>query len=300
MLSPEAPERTISLIAPAKINLALHVTGRRDDGYHLLDSLVVFARVGDKVSVKPAPFDTFEVSGPFGRGLPDDDTNLVLRARNALRAWYPEKAAPVAIHLEKHLPVASGIGGGSSDAAATLQALAALWGVETNELAAIGLTLGADVPMCLYGQPLIARGIGEEIEGIGDFPHLPMVLVNGGVATSTPQVFSALVNRDNQPLPGLPELSSVRDVCLYLGKTDNHLYPAAEKLTTTIGDAMKALRNTDPLLVRMSGSGGTCFAIYDNDREAEAAAAALKRVQPGWFIVATHNIMGGDDLGPDR
>ncbi len=297
-VKPRALERTISLIAPAKINLALHVTGRREDGYHLLDSLVVFVHVGDKVSAKPAPFDSFEVSGPFGRGLPDDETNLVLKARNALRARFPDKAAPVAIHLEKHLPIASGIGGGSSDAAATLRALTALWGIETNELAAIGLTLGADVPMCLYGQPLIARGIGEEIEGIDDFPHLPMVLVNSGAATSTPQVFSALVNRDNQRLPALPRLSSVDDVCVYLGQTDNHLFSAAEKLTPAIGDVMTALRNTDPRLVRMSGSGGTCFAIYGSDQEAEAAAAALKRAQPGWFVVATHN--GGVDLGPDR
>ncbi|RCW87963.1 4-(cytidine 5'-diphospho)-2-C-methyl-D-erythritol kinase [Phyllobacterium bourgognense] len=290
-VEPRALERTISLIAPAKINLALHVTGRRDDGYHLLDSLVVFAHIGDKVSATPAPFDSFEVSGPFGRALPDDETNLVLKARNALRARFPEKGAPVAIHLEKHLPIASGIGGGSSDAAATLRALTVLWGIETNELAAIGLTLGADVPMCLYGQPLIARGIGEEIEGIDGFPHLPMVLVNSGLATSTPQVFSALVKRDNQSLPALPNFSSVHDVCLYLGQTDNHLFSAAEKLTPAIGDAMKALRSTDPRLVRMSGSGGTCFAIYGSDHEAEAAAAALKRAQPGWFVVATHNGM---------
>lgn len=287
----DSVERTISLIAPAKINLALHVTGRRDDGYHLLDSLVVFAHIGDKVSVKRAPVDSFEVSGPFGRALPYDETNLVLRARNALRARFPDKATPVAIHLAKHLPIASGIGGGSSDAAATLRALTALWGIETDELAAIGLTLGADVPMCLYGRPLVARGIGEEIEGIDDFPHLPMVLVNSGVATSTPQVFSALINRDNQSLPGLPKLSRVDDVCAYLGQTDNHLFSAAEKLTPAIGDVMTALRNTDPRLVRMSGSGGTCFAIYDSDQEAETAAAALKRAQPGWFVVATHNSM---------
>lgn len=294
----DSVERTISLIAPAKINLALHVTGRRDDGYHLLDSLVVFAHIGDKVSVKCAMLDSFEVSGRFGCALPDDETNLVLRARNALRARFPEKGAPVAIHLEKRLPIASGIGGGSSDAAATLRALTALWGIETDELAAIGLTLGADVPMCLYGRPLVARGIGEEIEGIDDFPHLPMVLVNSGVATSTPQVFSALINRDNQSLPGLPKLSRVDDVCAYLGQTDNHLFSAAEKLTPAIGDVMTALRNTDPRLVRMSGSGGTCFAIYGSDQEAETAAAALKRAQPGWFVVATHN--GGVDLGPDR
>ena len=281
------------MIAPAKINLALHVTGRRDDGYHLLDSLVVFTHFGDKISVKRALVDEFEVSGPFGRGLPSDESNLVLQARDALRARFPAQTAPVAISLVKHLPIASGIGGGSSDAAATLRALTALWGIETDELAAIGLTLGADVPMCLHGKPLIARGIGEQIEGIGDFPHLPMVLVNSGVPISTPKVFSALIYRDNQRLPGLPKLSSVDDVCSYLRQTDNHLFSATESLVPAIGDGMHALRSTDPRLVRMSGSGATCFAIYSSDREAEAAAAALKLAHPNWFVVATHNSMEG-------
>jgi len=295
-------DRTISMIAPAKINLALHVTGRRDDGYHLLDSLVVFAHFGDKLSVKHAAVDSFEMSGPFGRELPDDESNLVVRARDALRGRFPQQSTPVAIRLEKHLPIASGIGGGSSDAAAALRALTSLWDIEAEpaELAAIGLTLGADVPMCLHGRPLIARGIGEDIERVATFPHLPMVLVNNGVSISTPQVFAELERRDNPPLPAMPLLSSVDDVCAYLAATDNHLFPATEKLTPAIGDTMSALRDTDPRLARMSGSGGTCFAIYDSDNEAEAAAATLNHNHPDWFVIATHSVMEGADLGPHR
>nr|WP_182509994.1 4-(cytidine 5'-diphospho)-2-C-methyl-D-erythritol kinase [Phyllobacterium sp. P30BS-XVII] len=282
-------DHTISLIAPAKINLALHVTGRRDDGYHLLDSLVVFARFGDRLDVTKAAVDSFTISGPYGADLPGDESNLVLKARDALRRHYPEKAMPVAIHLEKHLPIASGIGGGSSDAAAALRALTTLWGIEASltELAALGLPLGADVPMCLHGEALIARGIGEDIERIAAFPRLPVVLVNNGVTVSTPQVFSALSRRDNPALPALPLRMAPGDVCAYLGQTDNHLFAATQKLAPSINDSMQALRETNPLLARMSGSGGTCFAIYADDETAEAAATRLRRNQPDWFVVAT-------------
>ncbi|MGO4447368.1 4-(cytidine 5'-diphospho)-2-C-methyl-D-erythritol kinase [Phyllobacterium sp. TAF24] len=282
-------DHTISLIAPAKINLALHVTGRRDDGYHLLDSLVVFARFGDRLDVTKAVVDSFTISGPYGADLPGDESNLVLKARDALRRHYPEKATPVAIHLEKYLPIASGIGGGSSDAAAALRALTTLWGIEASliELAALGLPLGADVPMCLHGEALIARGIGEDIERIAAFPRLPMVLVNNGVTVSTPQVFSALGRRDNPPLPALPLRMGPGDVCTYLAQTDNHLFAATQKLAPSINDSMQALIETNPLLARMSGSGGTCFAIYADDEMAEAAATRLHKTQPDWFVVAT-------------
>lgn len=295
-------DRTISLIAPAKINLALHVTGLRDDGYHLLDSLVVFVAFGDRVSVKRGPVDSFDMSGPFGRKLPGDESNLVLRARDALRARFPEHTTPAVIHLEKHLPVASGIGGGSSDAAATLRALTALWGIEAEpaQLAKIGLTLGADVPMCLQGQPLFARGIGEDIERLATFPRLPMVLANNGVSISTPQVFAALERRDNPALPALPALSSIKDVCAYLTATDNHLFSATTKLIPAISETVGALHQTAARFVRMSGSGGTCFAIYDSDSEAQTAATALKQSKPDWFVVATNSVMEGADLGPHR
>lgn len=289
-------DRTISLAAPAKINLALHVTGRRSDGYHLLDSLVIFAAFGDKVTVNHAAADSFEMTGPFGRELPYDDSNLVIRARDALRRHFPDQATPVAIHLEKQLPVASGIGGGSSDAAAAFRSLATLWSIEAEpqELAAIGLTLGADVPMCLQGRSLIARGIGDDIQHVAALPHLPMVLANNGVCVSTPQVFATLESRDNPPLPALPAMSSVEDVCTYLAETDNHLFVATARVTPAIEDTMVELRNTNARLVRMSGSGGTCFAIYDSDGEAEQAANNLRLRRPDWFVVATHSVTEGN------
>jgi 4-diphosphocytidyl-2-C-methyl-D-erythritol kinase len=284
----DSVERTTSRVAPAKINLALHVTGRRHDGYHLLESLVVFANFGDRVSVKRSLVDRFEISGPFRGDLPEDETNLVIKARNALRNRFPGKADPVAIHLEKHLPISSGIGGGSSDAAAALRALAAHWNIEPNGLSEIGLRLGADVPMCLEGKPLIARGIGDEIEPIGAFPHLPMVLVNIGISISTPQVFAALDRRDNPPLPLLTSIHSADDVCAYLAATENHLFSAAEKLCPSIGVTLVALQGTGARLVRMSGSGGTCFAIYRSDEDAQAAAASLRQRHPDWFVAATY------------
>ncbi|MCO4318519.1 4-(cytidine 5'-diphospho)-2-C-methyl-D-erythritol kinase [Phyllobacterium sp. 21LDTY02-6] len=282
---------TVSRVAPAKINLALHVTGRRDDGYHLLDSLVVFAGHGDRISVKSTAADSFAISGPFAAGLPADDGNLVIRARDALRSLFPGHSGAVAIHLEKNLPIASGIGGGSSDAAAVLLALARLWRlqIEPGALLPVALKLGADLPMCLHGRPLMARGIGEAIEPVAQFPHLPLVLANCGLAVSTPQAFAALDRRDNPGLPPLPGLASAAALCDYLAATQNHLYLAARKLSARIDDTLHALENTGPLLARMSGSGATCFAIYDSDAAAALAAQRLQQQHPDWFVMATHS-----------
>jgi 4-diphosphocytidyl-2-C-methyl-D-erythritol kinase len=199
--------------APAKINLALHVTGRRPDGFHLIESLAVFTRHGDRVTVAAASEDSFSASGPFGAEIPLDGGNLVVRARDALRSLANfhsvRQPQPVSIHLTKHLPIASGIGGGSSDAAATLTALNRLcnfW-LSPEQLTEIGQQLGADVPMCLCSSPLIARGIGEQIEPAAGFPALAMVLVNPGVPVTTPAVFSALSSRQNPPLPPLPHFN---------------------------------------------------------------------------------------------
>lgn len=289
-------DRTISQIAPAKINLALHVTGQRQDGYHLLESLVVFVNFGDKISVKRADADAFKMSGPYGGDLPSDGNNLVLKARDMLRKLFPSYASPVAIHLEKYLPIASGIGGGSSDAAAVLHALSVLWGIEIDpeHMGSIGLKLGADVPMCLHGKPLIARGIGEKIERIAAFPQLPMVLVNSGISIATPQVFAALQKRNNPALPDMPQFSTIADVCTYLGETDNHLFAATTTLNPAIGETMEALHVTVPQLVRMSGSGATCFGIYTSDEAATNAASSLRKNHPTWFVVATHSVKEGN------
>ena len=196
--------------APAKINLALHVTGQRPDGYHLIESLVTFADAGDEISIEPSDRDTLTFSGPFGGPLAADfGTNLIIKALDAIRAAAKDRRCPpVAIHLEKNLPLASGIGGGSADAAAALRGLNEYWGLGLSqaELMRIGLPLGADVPMCVFGKPLIARGIGEIIEPVS-LPELPMVLVNPGVGVSTPAIFKALVKKANGGLPVISPLA---------------------------------------------------------------------------------------------
>jgi len=274
-------------LAPAKINLALHVTGRRDDGYHLLESLVVFAELGDRVTVAAAAVDSFVVDGPFAADVPVDGGNLVLKARDALRAAFPgHTAQPVAIALEKNLPVASGIGGGSSDAAAALRALSRLWRVPADAatLARLALPLGADLPMCLAGHPLIARGIGERLEAVRHFPSLSMVLVNPGIAVATPSVFRALASRENPPLAALDSADTVLD---WLATSRNDLEPAATSVEPSIAAVLTSLRSAGAAFARMSGSGATCFGIFDTVAAAARAAAAVSAAHPGWFSAAT-------------
>ncbi|OCP00274.1 MULTISPECIES: 4-(cytidine 5'-diphospho)-2-C-methyl-D-erythritol kinase [unclassified Ensifer] len=282
--------------APAKINLALHVVGQRADGHHLLESLVTFADRGDRIGLSPAVADRFTVSGPFAAELPLDASaqggNLVLKARDLLRAELrlldPAAAGPVHLHLEKNLPLASGIGGGSADAAATLRALLELWGaaIEPSRLDAIALRLGADVPMCLNGSPLLAKGIGEEISPLSDFPSLAMVLVNPLVAVSTPVVFRTLKNKTNPrlALPRAPETGS--EWLSAMASMRNDLQPPAESLEPVIGAVCQALGETGAALARMSGSGATCFGIFENDEGAERAAGALSVAHPGWYVLA--------------
>lgn len=277
--------------APAKINLALHVTGRRADGFHLLESLVVFAATGDRVRVEATAEDRFSVAGPFAEGVPTDGGNLVVRARDLLRS-HSVQAFPVSIRLEKNLPVASGIGGGSSDAAATLRALNDLWkpGLSLAGLADIGRELGADVPMCLHAGPLIARGIGEEIKALDGFPSLHMVLVNPGVPVSTPAIFGALASRKNPPLPPLASRRDFHALAGWLAATRNDLEAPAIAIAPPIADALAALRGTGAAIARMSGSGATCFGLYPTPQAAETAANFIRRAEPHWFIAATQSM----------
>jgi len=280
-------------LAPAKINLALHVTGQRADGYHLLDSLAVFTRFGDRVEIEPSDSDGFSVSGKYASGVPLDETNLVVKAREALRREAGAgQTPPVAIRLEKNLPIASGIGGGSSDAAAVLRGLVRAWRLDIGDaaLARIGLSLGADVPMCLAAKPLIARGIGDEISPVPDFPALGLVLVNPGVAVSTPDVFKALEKRDNEGLPPLPRGFDFHSIRNWLETTRNDLEAAALAIQPPIGRALSLLNRAGSGFSRMSGSGATCFGLFETGNVAKRAAAEIRSRQPDWFVAATRSI----------
>ncbi|RWB66252.1 MAG: 4-(cytidine 5'-diphospho)-2-C-methyl-D-erythritol kinase [Mesorhizobium sp.] len=284
-------------LAPAKINLALHVTGRRDDGYHLVDSLAVFTRFGDRLEIEPAEQDEFSVSGRYAAGLPLDDGNLVVKARDALRREAGvQRTPPVAIRLEKNLPVASGVGGGSSDAAAALNALTRLWRLEIDDisLARIGLSLGADLPMCLKSKPLVARGIGDEVSPLSAFPALGLVLVNPGTAVSTPDVFKALSRRDNAALPPLPRRLDFHAVRNWLETTRNDLEGAAQAIQPAVGEALKALKRADAAFARMSGSGATCFGLFETGNVAKRAAIEIRARHPDWFVAATRSMEVSD------
>ncbi|RUW49409.1 4-(cytidine 5'-diphospho)-2-C-methyl-D-erythritol kinase, partial [Mesorhizobium sp. M1A.F.Ca.ET.072.01.1.1] len=289
----EAEAKSQTWLAPAKINLALHVTGRRADGYHLLDSLAVFTRFGDRLEIELAQDDAFSVSGPFAAGVPIDGDNLVLKARDALRREAgAQQTPPVAIRLEKNLPVASGVGGGSSDAAAALNGLSRLWKLDIGEagLARIGLTLGADLPMCLKARPLLARGIGDALSPLTEFPALALVLVNPGVAVSTSEVFKALSKPDNEALPPLPARLDFHGIRNWLDTTRNDLEPAARAIQPAIGDALKALKKAGAAFARMSGSGATCFGLFETGNVAKRAAIDIRRRHPGWFVAATRSM----------
>jgi 4-diphosphocytidyl-2-C-methyl-D-erythritol kinase len=267
--------------APAKINLCLHVTGRRLDGYHLLDSLVVFADVADRVFASPAHGLSLVVAGPEGAGLQAEPDNLVLRAASLMGV------KDAALVLDKHLPVASGIGGGSADAAAALRALSRLTGLSLPAMEEV-LTLGADVPVCLSGRPARMSGIGELVDPLPALPPMACVLVNPRLPVPTPQVFAALTSRDNPPLPDLPHaaLTSAEAFCGWLNVfTRNDLIPAARTVAPILADVQTALEGTPGcLLARMSGSGGTHFGLYPSAEAASAAASDLRARHPFWWI----------------
>lgn len=280
--------------APAKINLALHVTGRRADGYHLLDSLVAFAGIGDTIEAVANPSATepgLSITGPFAAGLETGPDNLVLRAAHA-HAAAGGRIGGFDLHLAKRLPVASGIGGGSADAAATLRLLAEIAPLPAkaaDALRAQAERLGADVPMCLDSMPLRATGIGEAIERLPRFPSLPMVLLNPGVAVSTPAVFRGLARADNPPLPALPPVfADAAAVAGWLGATRNDLEAPAVAAEPVIAELLAVMRAEEGCrLARMSGSGATVFGLFATMAEAERAAAAISAAHPGWWIAAT-------------
>jgi 4-diphosphocytidyl-2-C-methyl-D-erythritol kinase len=270
----------------AKLNLYLHVTAIREDGYHELDSLFVFTGFGDTLTVEPGPDLAFSVDGPFAAQIPADGDNLVLRAAKALD---PEGTRGAHIRLTKNLPVASGIGGGSADAAAALRALNTLWRLDlpSVRLERIAEGLGADVPACVRSVPSQVSGIGELLADAPPLPACRVVLVNPGVAVPTPAVFrrfdtSLTSFRATAPVPraGTPvKLASA------LAERANDLEAPALAMEPVIGEVLTAIRKTTGcLLSRMSGSGATCFGLYAGEAEARTAARRLADHNRLWWV----------------
>lgn len=281
--------------APAKINLYLHVLGRRADGYHLIDSLIGFADIGDRLTARPAAALSLELGGPEAAGLagsgPD---NLVLRAARLLsdRALIRTGAA---LHLEKNLPVASGIGGGSSDAAAAMRALCRLWGVAIDEatLSRLGAGLGADVPVCLLAHAAWVGGIGEQVEPAPALPPAGIVLANPRTPLPTAAVFAARRGRFGDAGRFAPMPQDAAGLAAALQSRGNQLTEAAVGRVPQIGRVLEALaRLPGALIARMSGSGATCFALFADRTLAEAARTRLAAAEPLWWCAAGALVAG--------
>ena len=274
----------IEIFAPAKVNLYLHVTGRRDDGYHLLDSLAVFAGVGDVLRFAPAKDISLAIDGPQGGDLQAEPDNIVLKAARRL-AEAAGITSGAAIRLTKNLPVASGIGGGSADAAATLIGLCRLWSVAPAGLPAIALTLGADVPVCLAGRAAQMAGVGEQLTPAAALPPAWLLLVNPRVGVATPAVFKARRGDVSPPMPLAEPPADAVALAAALARRHNDLTVPAVALAPVIGEVLAAIEALpDCLLARMSGSGATCFGLFADEAAARVAGAVLAAAHGDWWV----------------
>lgn len=283
--------------APAKVNLTLAVHGRRADGHHDLTSLVAFAGVGDELSLTPASADSLACAGPFGAALGGEPDNLVLKATRLLRERRPGLKGG-AFHLVKRLPLASGVGGGSADAAAALRLLARLNGLAADDpvLMDAARETGADVPVCLRSRACVMSGTGEVLGPPLRLPRLFAVLANPGVPAPTGAVFAALGLAQGQALTAARAMDGWSDMpaeaeqlvdALTAGR-GNDLEPAAVTVAPAIARTLEALRcSPGCLLARMSGSGATCFGLFADCRASAAAARLIARAEPGWWVKAT-------------
>ncbi|WP_336278944.1 4-(cytidine 5'-diphospho)-2-C-methyl-D-erythritol kinase [Bartonella sp. CB175] len=280
------------VFTPVKLNLALHVVGQCADGYHLIESLVYFSLSGDCLSYTVFGGDRFVLTGPFADGLISDvEDNLVVRAHDFMCQAFPKHIQPAFFRLVKTLPVASGIGGGSGDAAGVLRMLYHQWGLDCSyeKLAEISLVLGADVPMCLlaleYQQPLFVKGIGQDITRLKGACSLAMVLVNHGQKITTKSVFKTLENHNHSSLKiNLESLKTVYSLVEALQETRNDLFAPALKIAPRLSEVLDVLDESGSLFSRMSGTGATCFGIFKNKQAAQQAALFIKSIHPDWFV----------------
>jgi len=283
---------TAATHAPAKLNLFLNVVGRREDGYHLIDSLFAFVGLADGLRIAPSDRPSVAAEGPFAAALGAEADNLVARAQ-ALMIADAGGGRAFAITIEKRIPVAAGLGGGSADAAATIRALDAALGsnLPRERLAALAASLGADVPACLEGRPVVARGIGEILVPAPAMPACGVLLANPRVPTPTPAVFQAfralnpsITPREPLPLPvAIPDLAALVEAIAPRG---NDLLPAALTVTPVIGEVVRTLEALPgAAYAGLSGSGATCFALFEREEQARSAAGALS-AERGWWTWA--------------
>lgn len=278
---------SVSVKAPAKINLYLHVTGKRPDGYHLLDSLFAFALDGDVITAKQADGLSLEIIGAPDLSAGED--NIVIKAARKLAAALGIEPNAHLV-LEKNLPIASGIGGGSTDAAATLKALQVLWKktLPDEKLYALALELGADVPSCLAGKAVQVSGVGEVLTPAPEIPALPVVLVNPNKPVSTPAVFKTRKPVFSKPMPLTQNCADAAEFIGELKKRHNDLQDAACALEPAVAEVLHVLEN-QPLcpFSAMSGSGGTCFGLFRTPENAANAAEDIAATHPNWWVKQT-------------
>ena len=294
----------VTVFAPAKINLFLHVGNRRDDGYHALQSLVVFTTVGDEVQARRSDELSCSLSGPFSSSLSGEQDNLMLRAARVL-AVKTGMTSGAQLSLTKNLPVASGIGGGSADAAATLRALWSIWGLaragdevirtpmspsafrKRREMFDAALEVGSDVPVCLLSSTAWMEGRGEIVYPLSDLPPVAMVLINPGIAVPTGSVFARLKHRTGAAEMIPHYAHSAVELVEYLKGARNDLEVPACEIAPPISAVLDALQHSGAMLARMCGSGATCYGIFSNRSEADGAAQRLSAAQPSWWVSAT-------------
>jgi 4-diphosphocytidyl-2-C-methyl-D-erythritol kinase len=293
----------LSLAAPAKLNLYLHVVGKRADNYHLLDGLVAFADIGDRLSITPADRLAFAADGPFAQDLGGDSAaNLVVRAACDLAAAVGREAA-FAFHLTKNLPVASGIGGGSADAAACLRGLARLWGLDPQgqEVLRVAARLGSDIPVCVAGRSCYIGGIGTDLAPAPTLPAVGLLLVNPGIGLPTPAVYRARHGGFSPPMRFGLDPADARELAACLALRGNDLTLAAIGIVPEIEAVLSAIAGVPGcLLSRMSGSGATCFGLFATEAAAAAGAAAIGADHPGWWVAPGRLLSDANSLdGPD-
>jgi 4-diphosphocytidyl-2-C-methyl-D-erythritol kinase len=293
-----------TFFAPAKVNLFLHVGAPGADGYHPICSLMAFADVGDRLSGFEAEALELAVHGPFAAGLGEAGDNLVLRAARALVGELKRPVRPFGLSLDKRLPIASGLGGGSSDAGAALRLLreALAPDLADERLEALAASLGADGAACLWGRPVVAEGRGERLSRAPALPAIDAVLVNAGAPVSTPEVyrrFDAEARFGDVDPPVAPDaFEDARELAAWLGGQRNDLEAAAVAVAPQVGSVLETLAGEpECLLARVSGSGGTCFALCASDIEAEGLAERLEGLAPDWWVRRCR--LGGPWPDPD-